>query len=208
MIDPATLAAFALVTAATSAVPGPQVLFMLTQTAWRGPRAGLMAIAGLELGASLWFVLAALGIATAARAAPLVFTGLTLAGAAYLAWLGITALRHAAAGQSAEGLPPRGVSKNAFRDAILVAASNPKSLVYVLALLPPFIDPDSAIGPQMLVLASVALTIDTFIALSYLAAGSATTNLVARPEHRRRLDRAVGMVFLLLAGGIVISVLG
>ena len=56
MIDPAKLATFAFVTALVSLVPGPQMVFVMTQAAWRGPRAGAAALAGLQLGNAAWFL--------------------------------------------------------------------------------------------------------------------------------------------------------
>src|SRR6188768_3525218 len=95
MIDPAKLAAFAFVTGLVSLMPGPQMIFVMTQAAWRGPRAGAAALAGLQLGNATWFVMAGLGLGALAAAAPGAFTLLTAAGGLYLAWLGVQALRHA-----------------------------------------------------------------------------------------------------------------
>ena len=97
MIDPAKLAAFAVVTGLVSLMPGPQMVFVMTQAAWRGPRAGAAALAGLQLGNASWFVLAGLGLGTLALAWPGAFTLLTAVGALYLAWLGLQAWRHAGA---------------------------------------------------------------------------------------------------------------
>src|SRR5688572_17819943 len=140
MIDPAKLAAFAVVTGLVSLVPGPQMVFVMTQAAWRGPRAGTAALAGLQLGNATWFVMAGLGLGTLALAWPAAFTGLTVAGALYLAWLGLQALKHAGryAGTAEVGEAPKRAARNALRDSLAVSLSNPKSLVYVLALLPPF----------------------------------------------------------------------
>ena len=95
MIDPAKLAAFAAITGLVSLTPGPQMVFVMTQAAWRGPRAGAAALAGLQLGNATWFLMAGLGLGTLALAAPDAFRLLTAAGALYLAWLGVHALKHA-----------------------------------------------------------------------------------------------------------------
>src|SRR5688500_11488609 len=168
MIDPAKLAAFATVTALVSLVPGPQMVFVMTQAAWRGPRAGAAALAGLQLGTATWFVMAGLGLGTLALAWPAVFTGLTAAGALYLAWLGLQAWRHAGTAEP-EAAPRR--TRLALRDSFAVSLSNPKSLVYVLALLPPFVDPTKAIAPQLALLAAIALSLDLAVGLFYVAAG-------------------------------------
>lgn len=223
MIDPARLAAFTLVTATTSLVPGPQMLFVLTQAAWRGPRAGLGALAGLQLGNLTWFVMAGLGLGTLASAAPQAFTLLAVAGAAYLAWLGLQVIRHAhqtgpestdhaapaCPTPAAVGSPASastgarsGTSSGGLRASLVVALSNPKSLVYVLALLPPFVDPHQPVAPQLAVLAAVAIACDVLVGSAYVAAGSHLAAAMQRPALRVRLDRAVGCVFIAIAAGI------
>jgi homoserine/homoserine lactone efflux protein len=203
MIDPAKLAAFAAVTGLTTLTPGPQMLFVLTQSAWRGGRAGLAALAGMQLGNATWFVMAGLGLGTLARAAPALFTAVTLAGAAYLGWLGISAIRHAGKHEVAVR-PGRGApSHHAFRDAITVALSNPKSLVYVTALLPPFVDLRQPVAPQLLVLAAVAIGLDLAIGTVYVAAGNRLSAAIEQPQVRVRLDRAIGSVFLMIAAGVL-----
>jgi threonine/homoserine/homoserine lactone efflux protein len=203
MLDPARLAAFTLVTATASLVPGPQMVFVLTQAAWRGPRAGLGALVGLQLGNLGWFVLAGLGLGTLAAAAPHAFTLLALAGALYLAWLGVQAIRHARRGAHEEAAsPPPRASARGLRDSLAIALSNPKSLVYVLALLPPFIDPRAAVAPQLAVLAAVAIGCDLAIGTAYVAAGSRLAAMLQRPELRVRLEWSVGAIFLAIAAAV------
>ena len=94
MIDAEKLAAFALVTATTSLVPGQSMLFVMGQAVWRGARSGWAALLGMQIGYLVWWVLVALGLGTLAAAYPLAFRVLAFAGIGYLAWLGITAIRH------------------------------------------------------------------------------------------------------------------
>ncbi len=196
-------------TAVTSLVPGLSMLFVMAQTVGRGWRGGAAALAGMQVGYIVWWVLAALGLGTLAAAFPLAFTALAIGGAAYLAWLGIAALRHAlAAGRDiADGARTARPSKAAFRDGILVAISNPKSLVYMVALLPPFIDPDAAIVPQIGVLAITGLAIDVGVGAAYIAAGNRLAGRMHEPRIRRRVDIAVGATYLLIAVGILADML-
>ncbi len=198
-----TLTAFAVVTGIASLIPGPQMLFVLTQTAWRGTRGGLAALGGLQIGNLVWFAMAGLGLGTLARALPWAFTALTMAGAFYLGWLGIQALRRAGQGDGDNAGAQRRTSGNALRASLAVALSNPKALVYVLALLPPFIDQHQPIAPQIIVLAAISAALDVSVGLVYIAAGSTLANAMARGEVRRWLDRGVAAVFLLLAAGIL-----
>lgn len=207
MIDPAKLAAFAVVTGLVSLMPGPQMVFVMTQAAWRGPRAGAAALAGLQIGNATWFVMAGLGLGTLALASPGAFAALTATGALYLAWLGLQALRHA--GRRADagpvGEPPRRVSRNALRDSLAVSLSNPKSLVYVLALLPPFVDPRLPVAPQFVLLATIAIALDLTVGALYVAAGGGLSAAMNRPAVRLWFARAVGAIFLVLAIAILVD---
>src|SRR5688572_25140069 len=156
----------------TSLMPGPSMLFVLSQSMWRGARSGVAALAGLQLGYVLWWLLAGLGLGTLAAAFPLAFRVLAIGGALYLAWLGTQALRHAGrtpADGAKTALKP---THHALRDGILVAIGNPKSLVYIVALLPPYIDAHAPVWPQLLVLGILAIAIDIVLGAIYIFAGS------------------------------------
>lgn len=203
MIDPAKLAAFAVVTGMVSLMPGPQMVFVMTQAAWRGPKAGAAALAGLQLGNATWFVLAGLGLGTLAAASPAAFTALTVAGALYLAWLGVQALRHANGSYEDDELPPRRATTHALRDTLMVSLSNPKSLVYVLALLPPFVDARLPVAPQLALLAAIAITLDVAVGCVYVLAGGGLSAAMRRPAVRLWLERSVGTIFVVLAALIL-----
>jgi threonine/homoserine/homoserine lactone efflux protein len=205
MIEPDKLAAFVVVTGTTSVLPGPSMLFVLSQSVWRGARSGAAALAGLQLGYIVWWLLAALGLGTLAAAFPLAFRGLAIAGAIYLAWLGVQALRHAGMTPAEGSHPSRRPTAHPLRDGIVVALSNPKSLVYIVALLPPFVDASAPVGPQLVVLAVVALSIDIVLGAVYIAAGSKLASAMARPATRRPLDIAVGVIFIIIALGILVE---
>jgi len=203
MIELERLAAFALVTGMTSLVPGPSMLFVLSQSIWRGARSGAAALGGLQLGYVLWWLLAALGLGTLAAAFPLAFRLLAIGGALYLAWLGTQALRYAGRTPEEGAKAAREPTRHAFRDGILVAISNPKSLIYIVALLPPFVDATAPVVPQLVVLALLAMAIDIALGLIYIFAGSRLAAAMERPATRRKLDIAVGAIFILIALGIL-----
>ena len=207
MIDAEKLAAFALVSGITSVIPGPSMLFVMGQAMWRGPRTGTLALAGVQLGYIGWWVLAAFGLGTLAAAFPLAFRALALGGALYLGWLGMQALRHAGAVSESGGEPARKPSAHAFRDGVLVALSNPKALVYIVALLPPFGDTHRAVVPQLLLLALVAMAIDVVFGALYIGAGSRLSAAIARPHTRQWIDRTVGAIFIAIGLGILAELL-
>ena len=207
MLDPERLAAFALMTAATSVVPGVSMLFVVGQTIRNGWRGGAAALAGMQLGYIGWWLLAALGLGTLALAFPLGFRALTVLGALYLAWLGVRSLRDA--GRHPEEEDQSGTRRmrgGAFGEGVLVALSNPKSLIYIVALLPPFVDPRQPIALQLVVLALVALVIDVAVGVVYIAMGSRLAAAMARPATRTAFDRGVGLLFIAIALGILIDI--
>lgn len=205
MVDPERLAAFALMTGATSLMPGVSMLFVMGQTVRAGWRTGAAALAGMQLGYIGWWLLAALGLGTLANAWPRAFLALAVAGSVYLAWLGAQAIRHAGEGATApETAAPR-ATRHALRDGVMVALGNPKSLVYMVAMLPPFIDTRAAVPPQIVVLALVALVIDVAIGALYIGAGHRLTAALARPATRRAADRVIGGLFIAIALGVLID---
>jgi threonine/homoserine/homoserine lactone efflux protein len=206
MIDPEKLAAFAVVSATTSLIPGPSMLFVMGQAVRRGGRSGAAALAGVQLGYVWWWFLAALGLGTLASAFPLAFHVLAIGGALYLAWLGFQAIRHAG---EVDGARPGGrkPSRRAFRDGIIVAMSNPKSLVYIVALLPPFVDSESPVVPQIVVLALLAMVIDVALGAIYILAGNRMAQAMTRSRTRLRVDRSIGAIYLVIAAAILVDLL-
>jgi threonine/homoserine/homoserine lactone efflux protein len=182
------------------------MLFVMGQSIWRSSRSGAAALAGVQFGYVWWWVLAALGLGTLATAFPLAFRLLAVGGALYLSWLGLTALRHAGDPEMASkgrGKP----SSHAFRDGMFVAMSNPKSLIYIVALLPPFVDPHGVIIPQLVLLAIIAMLIDVAIGSIYILTGNGLARAMAERATRTWLDRAVGAIFLVIAIGILAHLL-
>jgi threonine/homoserine/homoserine lactone efflux protein len=191
--------------AAASIVPGPSMLFVMGQAIWRSGRSGAAALAGVQFGYIWWWVLAALGLGTLAATFPVGFRALALAGALYLAWLGVSAFRNA--GSSEGTVRTRKPSSHAFRDGVFVAMSNPKSLIYIVALLPPFVDARSPVVPQLVLLAVVAMSIDVAIGAAYILAGNGLARALADRSTRIWVDRAVGSIFIAIALGILVDLL-
>jgi threonine/homoserine/homoserine lactone efflux protein len=203
MVTLETLTAFALLTVTTSLIPGPSMVFVLTQSILRGTAFGLAALAGLQVGYVFWWILAALGLGTVAQAFPMAFQIVGLAGALYLGWLGLSAFRNAGSTTAYDHAPPAQRLAGALRDGVVVALSNPKALVYMVALLPPFIDENRTFGPQLMVLATTAFAIDVALSLLYIFAGTGLAKTVSRPSTRKSLDMAVGIIFITLAASII-----
>jgi homoserine/homoserine lactone efflux protein len=145
--------------------PGPAVLYVLSTALARGPRAGLAGAAGIVAGNSLYFVLSAVGVAAIILASNRLFTVVKWIGAAYLIYLG---LRMAFARREAMAeLRPVAVSR-AFLRGFAVQAANPKALAFFVALLPQFVDPNSAVGLQILILGVSSQLIEIAVLAFYV----------------------------------------
>lgn len=208
MIGLETLAAFLVVTATTSIVPGPSMMFVMSQAIWRGPRSGWAALMGMQIGYFVWWAFAALGLGALAATYPLAFRILAISGILYLAWLGIKAIRHSFHVEDDDTAPTRKVSSHAFRDGIAVAIGNPKSLVYMVAIIPPFVDPQRSVPTQIVILALVALVADLAIGWLYIAAGKRLATFMERAATRSWIDRSIGIVFILIAAAILVDLMG
>jgi threonine/homoserine/homoserine lactone efflux protein len=170
------LLAFAITAFVLIAVPGPSVLFTVSRAIALGRTAGVATVAGNTAGAFTQVVAVAFGIGPLVERSVAVFTVLKLAGAAYLVFLGVQAIRHrrslaAALGATVE----RKTAARLMLDGFTVGATNPKVIVFFAAMLPQFVDPQSGDVPLQIVVlgglfAGVALLSDSAWAL---AAGTA-----------------------------------
>ncbi|MEU0838439.1 LysE family translocator [Streptomyces sp. NPDC005962] len=158
------LLAFAAMSFLLIVVPGPSVLFVIGRALALGRRAALTTVLGNALGSYALVVAVALGVGTIVERSVLVFTALKLAGAAYLVYLGVKAVRRrhalpaAVAGDGAVPAP-RG-SLRTLGEGFVVGVANPKTIVFFAAVLPQFVDRGQGhVVLQMLLLGLVASAI-------------------------------------------------
>jgi len=199
LISPPTLGAYIALVLVISLVPGPNVLFVMTQSAWRGPRAGLFAATGIESANLLYVFCSAAGLASLIAASGAAFEIIKWLGALYLAWLGLQAIRSSFAPAGAETLSLGDASARAWRDGVMVGLGNPKTILFFLALLPQFIDPSKPIWLQSLLLGGLGVTIDLLIQLLYVAAGGLLSRVLSRSSVKRWFERCIGGALLALA---------
>ncbi len=181
-------------------VPGPSLLFTIGRALTVGRREALLSVVGNALGlvAQVCFVALGLGALVAASAAA--YTGLKLVGAAYVVWLGISAIRHRSDARLALDAPGVGVATKgrAVRTGFIVGVSNPKTIVFFAAFLPQFTGQS---GPASLQLAMLGLVFGLLAVCSdsiwALGAGKARDWFASKP---RRLDRLGA-----LGGGMMIA---
>ena len=200
-----TLLAFSLVAMAFIAIPGPSNLYVMARGLQSGSAAAIAGAAGCATGAMTYVAATAAGLSAVIASSQVVFAGLHYAGAAYLCWLGIAALRSPAA--EAPRATGNGSLGRSYRQGTLVELGNPKVALFFLALLPQFVH--SGDGPaalQVLVLGTIFVAIglvsDSLYALS---SGRLSTWLSRRPGRYRRQRRATGVLYLGLGGWAGVS---
>ena len=138
--------------------PGPSLALVLRHTLGGGRLPGVVAALSHALGVGLYALLTVWGLGALIARQPLLFQFITWAGAAYLAWLGIKALR---AGQTA-ALEPNAVlttGPQAAREGMLVALGNPKLILFFVALLSQFVSPEMSVAAKALIVLT-AMVID------------------------------------------------
>lgn len=200
MIPMDALIPFALASLLLALAPGPDNLFVLTESALSGPLAGLAVTLGLCTGLLLHTSAVALGVAAIFQVSALAFTLLKLVGAGYLLYLAWQAWRAPAASLPTAAATPPALGR-LYRRGIVMNVTNPKVSIFFLAFLPQFADP--ARGPiwlQIGLLGGVFIlsTIVVFGAIAGLA-GSLGQWLRRRPGVQRLMNRLAGLVFLGLA---------
>lgn len=199
-MDAAVLLTFAAASLVLAAAPGPDILYVLAQSAQSGARAGLAVVVGLMIGCLIQTAAAAAGLAAVVAASPWLFWTIRLAGAAYLVYLAWGAW-HApvSVGQTQAERISLAVL---LRRGVIMNVTNPKVQIFFLAFFPQFVEPGTegvALAVQMAGQGAIFLiaTVVVFSACA-LAAGVLATAL-RNPKWAGLLNRASAVLFLGLA---------
>jgi threonine/homoserine/homoserine lactone efflux protein len=200
-----TLLVFGLVAAAFVAIPGPSNLFVMARGLQSGSRAAVAGAAGCATGALTYVVATAAGLSALLASSEAVFATLHYAGAAYLCWLGLTALRSSQQHAVAEDRPRTPWSS--YRQGLVVELGNPKVALFFLALFPQFVHPgDGPAAAQVLVLGALFVAVGLVSDCIYaLASGRLSERLRRHPRRARRRQRATGLLYLGLGGWAALS---
>ena len=179
--------------------PGPDVIYVLTRGISQGPKAGIAAALGFATGCIFHTFLAAVGIAALIRSSELAFDAVRYAGAAYLIWIGIQALRHRSS-FSMEGASDSKALLTIFKQSVLGNMLNPKVTLFFLAFLPQFVNTQAGhVGWQMALLGMIfmAVTIVVFGAVALFAAWIGAW-IRRNPAIGERLNVFAGLTFIAL----------
>ena len=144
------------------------------------------------------------GLGALVAAFPQVFRIIAVLGALYVAWLGIKALRgaFATAAQPDHVVVRRG--RSALVDGFAVQIANPKAILFFTAVLPPFIDVNRPVAPQMAMFAMAAIGMDMVSMSTYALSGAALSRRMQQPRFRKGFGVFVGLLLMVAAVLIVL----
>ena len=197
--------AFLLAAVLLAITPGPGIAYVVARTAAGGRSEGLASCLGTGLGGMLHVLAAAFGLSVLIAQSAVAFTLLKYLGAVYLVYLGIRLWLRREPAAAVETVTPQG-ARRALVEGIVVEALNVKTALFFLAFLPQFVDPGAALVPQLVLLGSICVALNTlvdvvavFIAHRLLSSGAARA---ARARVMTRMSAAtmIGLgAFLALA---------
>jgi threonine/homoserine/homoserine lactone efflux protein len=193
---------FVTVTFFVSATPGPNMLLVMSNSARFGFHASLATMAGCLTALLAMLSISAAGLGALLQAFPAVFDTLRWMGAAYLVYLGIRTWRAplppaatGATGASGAIAPARN-SGQLYRQGLLVAASNPKAILFAAAFLPQFIRPELPKLPQFTILLLTFAVIEVSWYIVYAGSGRRLAQYLRRTSVLRLFNRLTGGVFV------------
>lgn len=202
-MDVGSLPAFLLAVLIIAASPGPAIVLILQRAGAHGFRAAIPTVLGLELGLFLWALAAGTGMAALVAASETAFLVLRVAGAIFLAYLGVRAIRSGWRLRGRDGVdplptvePPPG--HRAFAEGLLVQLANPKAAVFLFAFYPQFVPADGPVLATTVALALVQVSFETVLYLGLAAIVASASAWFSRTSVRRRLDYASGAVLIAL----------
>ncbi|MFW6866612.1 LysE family translocator [Nocardioides sp. CPCC 206347] len=203
------LLGFGLAALVVIVIPGPSVVFVVGRAVSYGQRVALASVIGNTLGLFVVMALVCLGLGAIVAESMLVFTIIKFAGAAYLVWLGVQALRHRREFRMGDGDARASLTGwKAVRQGFVVGISNPKGFLIFAAMLPPFVDQSSSspVPAQMFALGSLAVVLGLACdSVWALAAGRAREWFVASERRGSALGAIGGTSMIGLGVGMALS---
>jgi threonine/homoserine/homoserine lactone efflux protein len=181
------------------AIPGPAVLYIVTQSVEHGRRAGLTAVAGIHVGSLVHVAAATVGLSALLVSSAVAFSAVKLVGAAYLIFLGVQKLL----GRGDDDGPALGNSRDLgriFRQGIVVNVLNPKTALFFLAFLPQFVDPDRSAAPQIAVLGLIWVLLGLLSDSVYAVLSGTVGGALRRSSAFSRAQRFITGVVLIGLG--------
>lgn len=210
MVTPSQFAAFAALTFLMVVTPGPSVLFAISRALTVGRRGALLSVVGNAVGVYVQVIAVAFGLGMLVERSVTVFTVVKLVGAGYLVYLGVQAIRHRrslAGALHADGRPAGAGALRIVRDGFIVGFANPKSIVFLAAVLPQFVDHGAGSVPLQIMLLGILLPAIALCSDSAwaLVAGTARAWFARSPRRLEVLGGTGGVIMIGLGASLAIS---
>ena len=207
MIPAANLLAFSLTALVIVLLPGPNVLFTIGRALAAGRKAALLTIVGTAAGMYLQVILVALGLGVLLEQSIVLMMIVKFVGAGFLVYLGIQAIRHRHDAAKDLGEVKRVGPLRTIIEGLVVGVTNPKTIVFFLAILPQFVvHGDTPIGVQMLVLGAIFIALGMiFDSLYAIGAGAAREWFGKSPKRLGTLGMAGGIAMIGLGVGLAVT---
>lgn len=198
-------AAFLLAAVLLAVTPGPGIAYVVARTVAGGRAEGLASCLGTGLGGLLHVAAAALGLSLLVAQSAAAFALVKYAGAAYLVWLGLKMLRQKARADTVPTLPAQG-ARRALREGIVVEALNVKTALFFLAFLPQFVVAGQPLAPQLALLGTVCVVLNTAVdVVAVFAADRLLRSDAARTARARLMTRMSGVTMIGLGAWLAVA---
>lgn len=185
--------------------PGPGIAYVVARTIAGGRSEGLASCFGTGLGGMLHVVAAALGLSLLVAQSAVAFNLVKYVGAAYLIYLGIRLLLRKDQDLDIKPVTSQG-TRRALAEGIVVEALNVKTALFFLAFLPQFVSASEPLVPQLMVLGTICVTLNTLVdVVAVFAAASLLNSGVARVARARLLTRTSGVTMLGLGAYLALA---
>lgn len=198
MLDPTLLTLFIPTFFVVSITPGMCMTLAMTMGITLGLRRTFWMMWGELLGVGLVSVAAVIGVAAIMLNHPAIFTAFKYVGGAYLGWLGIEMWRSRGrmAITDVSGTASTANRRELAVQGFVTAVANPKAWAFMVALLPPFINTDLAMTPQLIVLIALILVIELLCLVLYAVGGKTLRHFLQRSGNVRLLNRFAGTLMI------------
>jgi threonine/homoserine/homoserine lactone efflux protein len=185
--------------------PGPGIAYVVARTVAGGRSEGLASCLGTGIGGMFHVLAAALGLSLIVAQSAVAFNVVKYLGAAYLVYLGIRLLLRKGEQLTVDPVPSQGARRALF-EGIAVEALNVKTALFFLAFLPHFASPSEPLVPQMVLLGSICVALNTLVdVVAVFAADRLLKSDAARTARARLLTRASGVTMLGLGAYLALA---
>ncbi len=189
---------------AISLSPGPGAFASMSAGLRNGFGRGYWVVVGLQLGIVAILSLVAAGVGSLIVSSRPAFELLRWAGVAYLAWLGLTQWRSETAALAADESASPQSRRALLLRGFLVDTTNPKALLFLMAVVPQFINPEAPLLPQYGILTATIVVIDMVVMAVYTLLAARVLALLRQPRQVRTINRGFGVLFLGAAVGLAL----